>query len=69
MGQDPKELTNVWCDRCHKLLGPKDVFVKLQTQSLYHGAKGFGLFICQRCLLDFFGILPASIEEAGRSFR
>lgn len=48
--QNPHDLTDVTCDICGKQIHPMDRFVRWQTQTLYSGAIGTGLFICGACL-------------------
>lgn len=57
MGQDPKDLTNVWCDGCGHRFAPKEKFVRLKTETLWSMAGvGLGVFICQGCLCSKLGI-------------
>ncbi len=62
MGQDPKDLTFVTCDICGKQIAKMDKHVRWQTYTLYSGAIGQGVYICQRCLLERFAVKKEALR-------
>ncbi len=54
--QDPKDLKRVFCDRCERLIGPKEKCLRMPTHTLWSGAVGSGVWLCSRCSREVFGI-------------